>query len=92
VSVAEDSDLRQSIRVLAIRESRLLDSIGAAQMQQQIQKRVMTLTKRNQDTMAQTIGIQSSLSDEDIRQYLDQVLNELHTKKASTNRSVHNPE
>jgi hypothetical protein len=87
VSVAGDSNLRHSIRSFAIRESSLLDSIGEAQMQQQIQKRVMTLTKRNQDMMAETVGVQSSLSDEDIRQYLDQVLYELQ-KKASTNHGT----
>lgn len=92
VSVAEDSSLRQSIRGFAIRESRLLDSIGVAQLQQQIQSRVITLTKRNQKMMEETMGIRSSLSEEDIKQYLDQVLNELHNKKASSNRSPDNAE
>ena len=36
VSVSEDSKLRQSIRSFAIKEYRLLDSIGMAQMEQQI--------------------------------------------------------
>ena len=57
ISVAEDSSLRQSIRTLAMKESKLLDSIGMAQMEQEIQGRVMALTKQNQDRMAEETGI-----------------------------------
>ena len=41
ISVSEDSKLRQSIRHVALREPKLLDSIGIAQMEQEIQKRVL---------------------------------------------------
>ena len=41
ISVSEDSKLRQSIRNLAVQESKLLDSIGTAHMEQEIQKRVL---------------------------------------------------
>ena len=66
ISVAEDSKLRQSIRNYAIKESRLLDSIGTAEMQREIEKRVIALTKQNQDKMAEETGIQSSLTEEDM--------------------------
>jgi hypothetical protein len=52
IFVSEDSKLCESIRNLAVRESKLLDSIGTAQMKQEIQKRVIALTKQNQDRMA----------------------------------------
>jgi len=42
ISVSEDSKLRQSIRNFAIKESRLLDSIWTAQMEQEIERRVIT--------------------------------------------------
>ena len=64
VSVSVDSKLRQSIRNFAIKESRLLDSIGTAQMEREIEKRVLAIAKRNQNFMAQETGIQSSLSEE----------------------------
>jgi hypothetical protein len=57
VSVAEDSTLRQSIRIFAVKESKLLDSIGIARMEEEIQKRVIELTKQNQDSMAEEFGI-----------------------------------
>jgi len=81
ISVAEDSELRQSIRGFAMKESRLLDSIGVAQMEQQIQKRVIALTKQNQSRMAEESGIQSSLTEEDMRQYLQQVIEEVKKGK-----------
>jgi hypothetical protein len=77
ISVSEDSKLRQSIRDNALQQSRLLDSIGTAQMEQEIQKKVLTLTKQNQDRMQEESGIESSLSEEDIKDYLKQVLDEV---------------
>jgi hypothetical protein len=77
ISVSHDSNLRRSIRNFAIKESKLLDSIGSAQMEQEIQKRVITLTKQNKDVLEEQTGIESSLSEQDVKQYLDLVLKEL---------------
>ncbi len=77
LSVSEDSKLRQSIRDFAMKESRLLDSIGTAQMEQEIEKRVIALTKRNQEILSEETGIESSLTEEDIKEYLGQVINEV---------------
>ena len=79
--MSEDSKLRQSIRNLAVQESKLLDSIGTAHMEQEIQRRVLTITKQNQDRMAEETGIQSSLTDEDVKDYLGQVLEEVKKEK-----------
>jgi hypothetical protein len=84
ISVSEDSVLRQSIRTFAMKESKLLDSIGTAQMHQEIEKKVIDFTKRNQDKMAEETGIQSSLTEEDMKQYLEQVISEVQKKKTST--------
>jgi hypothetical protein len=77
ISVSQDSNLRRSIRNFAIKESKLLDSIGTAQMEQEIQKRVVTLTKQNKDSMVEQTGIEASLSEQEAKQYLDLVLKEL---------------
>ena len=77
VSVAEDSNLRRSIKKLAVKESKLLDSIGAAEMEQEIQKRVIVLTKETARTMSEQTGIESSLSEEEAKEYLHEVLTEL---------------
>jgi tRNA A37 threonylcarbamoyltransferase TsaD len=61
----------------------LLDSIGTAQMQQEIEKRVIEFTKRNQDRLAEETGIQPSLTDEDVKEYLQQVIKEVKKQKTT---------
>ena len=46
-------------------------------MEQEIQKKVITFTKRIQDNMTEETGIQSSLTDEDMKEYLEQVIREV---------------
>ena len=43
ISVAQDSELRKFVRRVAVRESKLLDSIGSAQVEQEVIKKVMPL-------------------------------------------------
>jgi hypothetical protein len=81
VSVSEDTKLRQSIRKIAIKESKLLDSIGSAEMEQQIQKRVMVSTKAAKDSMLDKSGIETSLSEEDMKEYLNIALKEIQSRK-----------
>jgi hypothetical protein len=83
ISISEDSKLRESIRSFAIKESRLLDSIGTAQMEQEIQRRVIAFTKQIEKRMAEETGIQSSLTEDDIKQYLEQVIKEVKKPKMS---------
>jgi hypothetical protein len=87
ISVSEDSKLRQTMRGLTSKEPKLLDSIGSAQMEQEIQKKVIEFTKRNQDRMAEETGIQSSLTEEDMKEYLQQVIKEIQaTHRGNNNR------
>jgi hypothetical protein len=81
ISVSEDSKLRQSIREFTLAEPKLLDSIGTAHMEQEIEKRVLALTKQNQDRMAEETGIQSSLTDDDVKEYLEQVIKEVKKRR-----------
>lgn len=80
ISVSEDSKLRQSIRTLAIKESKLLDSIGTAHMEQEIIKQVIKMTKQNQFKMVEESGIQPSLTEEDMKVYLEKVIEEVRKK------------
>jgi len=84
ISISEDSELRRSIRKLAIKESKLLDNIGIAHMEQEIQKRVLRLVKEQEETLVEQTGIQSSLDEYDMKLYLEQVINEV--KKDHNNK------
>ena len=81
ISISQDAKLRREIRHLAIRESKLLDSIGTAQMEQEIVKRVVTVAKKQSDNMTEETGVQPSLSEHDINEYMKEVLREIKTSK-----------
>ena len=84
ISVAQDSKLRKSIRGFAIEETRLLDSIGTAQMEQEIERRVLGFAKKNQNRMEKETGVESSLLEDDVKQYLEQVMHEVQNQKAQS--------
>jgi hypothetical protein len=86
ISISHDRSLRQSIRSSALEVSKLLDSIGTAQMEQDIQKRVLTVTRKTQELMIEETGIQSSLSEDDVKLYLQQVIEEVKKSKSRPNR------
>jgi hypothetical protein len=81
ISVSQDAKLRRSIRDSAINQLKLLDNIGAAQMEQEIVKRVVTIAREHSDSMIEETGIQPSLSKHDVEQYLKEVLQEIKVRK-----------
>jgi hypothetical protein len=85
ISASEDSKLRQSIREFTLAEPKLLDSIGTAHMEQEIQKRVLALTRKNQRNFEEETGIQSSLTDDDMKHYLGQVIEEIKKGRPNSN-------
>jgi len=89
LSVANDVQLRKSIRKSVEQQSDLLDKIGTAEMEHQIQDRVLVLTKDLSYEIAQTTGVQSSLEDEqEIREYLETVIQETKLKKQEDTRNT----
>jgi hypothetical protein len=81
ISISEDNKLRKSIRNHAMKEAKLLENIGTAQVQQEIERRAITLTRKTRDSMVEDTGIAPSLSDVDIKKYLDDVISEVRRKE-----------
>jgi hypothetical protein len=81
ISVANDVTLRKSIKSSVLRESGLLDSIGTAQMTQEIENKVTKMTADNANRLTEQSGIEPSLTDKEIKSYLDEVLEELSKVK-----------
>jgi hypothetical protein len=78
ISIAQDDKLRDFIRNLTMQQSsKLLDSIGSAEVEQDIRKKIMVITKLNQHNMVSESGVQSSVTEDDIKQYLDEVIREV---------------
>jgi hypothetical protein len=81
ISVAQDVKLRQSIRKFAVQESKLIDNIGKANFEQQIEKKVLSATNAQLDVMKNETGIETSLTEEEVKDYLEQVLKEINKEK-----------
>jgi len=66
-----------------IKESTLLDSIGTAQMEQQIQKKVLKIAKEQEKTLQEQTGVelhewhQQQAEQENIQEYVAEVLAEV---------------
>jgi hypothetical protein len=80
ISVAHDSRLRQLIKNSALKESKLLGSMGSAQMTQDLQNKIMSIAKENAQVMEQQSGTEPSLTDDDMTNYLNRVINEVKQK------------
>jgi hypothetical protein len=79
-SVSQDIELRRTIRTYTINQSKLLDDISYAQMQQKIEKTVLDLSKKQEEEMVQQTGLHPSIDEEDMRQYLEDVIREVRDK------------
>jgi len=78
VSVAQDVKLRKSIKTSALQQSsKLLDSIGTAQVTKEIERKVISMTEQTASSLIDQSGVEPSLTDGEIRSYLNEVLEEL---------------
>ena len=81
ISVSQDLTLRQSIRQSVKEQSKFLDSMGTAQMESELQNRVLTTAKKASDSMEEESGVESSMTEDDMKDYMDIVMNELKEKR-----------
>ena len=85
VSLSFNRDLRRAIRNSALEQSsKLLDNIGVGEVQQQLQDKVMNIINAQAEKIEHQTGIQSSFSEEEAKEYLQQVLNEIKAKKSKS--------
>jgi hypothetical protein len=50
-------------------------------MEQELQKRVLTIAKKSSENMTQETGVQPSLSEQDMKEYLEVVIKEIKATK-----------
>jgi hypothetical protein len=86
VSVSHDVELRRSIAKSATEQSNLIRGIATAQMQLELQNRVMAVERKHRDTLIENSGVQPSLTEEDMKGYLEQVLNEIERTSSKRNK------
>jgi hypothetical protein len=78
ISIAQDVKLRRSIKSATLQESsKFLDTLGTAQMEKQIQDTVMKISKENASTLAEQSGVEPSMTDDEMKSYMDEVIAEV---------------
>ena len=81
ISMSLDSSLRRSIRKAAVDESYLLDKIGIAEYEREIEKRVIVTTNKAKDLVENEFGITPLLSEDEIRDYIAEIAEEIKSKR-----------
>jgi hypothetical protein len=81
ISVSQDTALRKTIRKSVTEQSKLLDSIGSAQMERELQGRILIVAKKASDIMAEETGVEASMKEDDIKDYMELVIKELQSKR-----------
>ena len=88
ISVANDINLRRSMRQTMERESVLLDKIATSQMEREIQNRITSIAKHFSDEtkyVYEKTGVESSMQEDEIKEYLKLTLQEIKNSKRNTN-------
>jgi hypothetical protein len=86
ISISHDDKVRREIKKFAMQESRLLDSIGSAQLEKDIAEKV-TAIRQIQNSATQNLGVQPSIDESEIQKYLEEVLGEMKAHKKEDNEN-----
>jgi hypothetical protein len=81
VSVAQNYELRKLVRKEAKSNARLLDSIGSAQLEDEIMRRVSRVTIQERESLENEAGVRSSATEQELRTYLQEVIQEIKEHK-----------
>jgi signal transduction histidine kinase len=81
ISVSQDSSLRKSIRNSTIQVAKLLDIIGTPRMKEEIERRVLNTAKEQHSVLLEQTGIEPSLTEREMKQYLGTILKEIKILK-----------
>jgi hypothetical protein len=77
ISLSQYAELCRSIRRVARLQSKLFDSMVTAEIEKEIEKRVMQIIRTQSVEMEKETGVQPSLNDQEIQDYLKQVIREV---------------
>jgi hypothetical protein len=89
ISIASDIRLRQTIRSSLLDQSKLLDNIGMADINRELEKQTEDMIKKYGETMEKETGIQSSISKVEAKNYVKEVMTEIQKGRegrSSTNK------
>jgi hypothetical protein len=81
-NISRDAELRKEFYKSASSQLTLLKSIGVSQMEREIEKQVKSIEKRLQETAAESHLEEQHLDEENVKEILHDVLNELYYSKS----------
>ncbi len=82
ISVFKDVIIRQKIRKSVTKESELLGSIGLSHMGQELERKVLKITKKASDLLEEETGVEPSIAEDDMKEYLYEVMEEVKRTKS----------
>jgi hypothetical protein len=88
ISAAQDSSIRRRVDKTIMDDSELVRGIAVAEMEQTLLKKVREVVKVNVDQLYEETGVQSSVTDQEIKAYVHDAISEV--KKLGTHK--HNRE
>ena len=74
ISIASDIRIRQVIRTSLLDRSKLLDNIGLADLNRDMEKQIESILKKHKETTEEETGIEASISEHDMKKYVNEVL------------------
>jgi hypothetical protein len=77
VLLSSDAELRKSLRLFAKSQSKLIDPMVTTEVQKEIEERVKILINSEALRLEEVTGIETSMNEPEMRQYLDEVLREV---------------
>ena len=81
VILSKHAELRKSIRnSIEDQQSRLLDRIGMSEVQRDIDRKITPLIQRFAKEMNAQTALDITISEEEIKQYINEILHDLHKK------------
>jgi hypothetical protein len=91
IMISEDSKLRADIRKSVLNDSRLLESISRAQLEHEMQNRVTAIMRKHKvdNIIKEEEAATESLLD--AKHYLDEIMDELMTKKDKIKKESEEP-
>ena len=81
ISVSLDVGLRKTIRKSVTEQLKFLESIGTSHMERKLQNIVFGIAKKTSDEMVEKSGVETSFTEDEMRQYIEQVVKELGNKR-----------
>ena len=81
LSFAQDANIRKHVRNSVSEELRLMDRIGMSELQDQISRKVTKITKNVTEDMEQETGVEPSLQDDELQNYISEVLTEVERNR-----------